>query len=118
MVKGSFQQSIDILHKLKSLNYPCYVLSNWSDETYAGMEDDYPFLKHFDGKIISGREKLIKPDPKIYQLAMERFDLEPNDTVFIDDRKENIDAAKKLGFQTIHLSDPKNIAKYIEKFIQ
>ena len=117
MVKGSFQQSIDILHKLKSLNYPCYVLSNWSDETYAGMEDEYPFLKDFDGKIISGRERLIKPDPAIYQLAMKRFNLNPNETVFIDDREENIDTAKQLGFQTIHLTDPTKISELIEKYL-
>ena len=117
MVKGSFQQSIDVLNKLKSLNYPCYVLSNWSDETYEGMEDEYPFLKDFDGKIISGREKLIKPDPAIYQLAIKRFDLKPNETVFIDDREENIIAAKTLGFHTIHLTNPSNISKLVGKYI-
>ena len=117
MVKGSFQQSIDVLNKLKSLNYPCYVLSNWSDETYEGMEDEYPFLKDFDGKIISGREKLIKPDPAIYQLAIKRFDLKPNETVFIDDREENIITAKILGFHTIHLTNPSNILKLVEKYI-
>lgn len=117
MINGSFQQSIDILNKLKSLKYPCFVLSNWSAETYEGMEEEYPFLKSFDGKIISGREKLIKPDPAIYQLAIKRFDLTPKETVFIDDREENIETAKKLGFQTIHLTNPLNISNLIENYI-
>ena len=117
MVNGSYQDTIDIFKKIKSLGYPCYVLSNWSDETYEGMEDQYPFLKEFDGKIISGREFLVKPDPKIYELAISRFDLVSSETLFIDDREENIEAAKELGFQTIHLTDPSLIKSEISKYL-
>jgi len=117
MVNGSYQDSIDIFRKIKSLGHPCYVLSNWSDETYEGMEDQYPFLKEFDGKIISGREFLVKPDPKIYELAISRFDLVSSETLFIDDREENIEAAKGLGFQTIHLTDPSLIKSEISKYL-
>ena len=56
MVNGSYQDTIDVFQKIKSYGFPCYVLSNWSDETYEGMEEEYPFLKDFDDKIISGRE--------------------------------------------------------------
>ena len=117
MVNGTFQQSIEILNKLKSLKYPCFVLSNWSAETYEGMEEEYPFLKIFDDKIISGREKLIKPDQAIYQLAIKRFDLTPKETVFIDDRLENINTAKQLSFHTIHLTEPSKITILIENYI-
>ena len=117
MVNGSYQDSIDIFKKIKSLGHPCYVLSNWSDETYEGMEDQYPFLKEFDGKIISGREFLVKPDPKIYELAISRFDLVSSETLFIDDREENIETAKELGFQTIHLTDPSLIKSEISKYL-
>ena len=106
MVGGFFQKTVDIFYKVKNLNYPCYVLSNWSAETYEGMEETYPFLKDFDGKIISGRDFLIKPDPAIYELAISRFDLVPEETLFIDDRLDNIQAAQNLNFQTIHLTDP------------
>jgi 2-haloacid dehalogenase len=92
-------------------------LSNWSAETYEGMEDQYPFLKDFDDKIISGRDFLIKPDPAIYQLAISRFDLIPEETLFIDDRLENIEAANKLNFQTIHLTDPTLIQDLVEPYI-
>ena len=117
MVNGSYQDSIDMFRKIKSYGFPCYVLSNWSDETYEGMEDDYPFLKEFDDKIISGREYLVKPDPKIYQLAISRFNLIPKETLFIDDRQDNIETAKNLGFQTIHLIDPSIIKSEIDKFL-
>ena len=117
MVGGFFQKTVDIFYKVKNLNYPCYVLSNWSAETYEGMEETYPFLKDFDGKIISGRDFLIKPDPAIYELAISRFDLVPQETLFIDDRLDNIEAAQKLNFQTIHLTDPSLIQELIEPFI-
>ena len=117
MVGGFFQKTVDIFHKVKELNYPCYILSNWSAETYEGMEDQYPFLKEFDGKIISGRDFLIKPDPAIYELAISRFDLIPEETLFIDDRLDNIEAAQKLNFQTIHLTDPSLIQELIEPYI-
>ena len=117
MVGGFFQKTVDIFYKVKELNYPCYVLSNWSAETYEGMEEKYPFLKDFEGKIISGRDFLIKPDPAIYELAISRFDLVPQETLFIDDRLDNIEAAQKLNFQTIHLTDPSLIQELIEPYI-
>jgi len=118
MVGGFFQKTVDIFYKVKNLNYPCYVLSNWSAETYEGMEETYPFLKDFDGKIISGRDFLIKPDPAIYELAISRFDLIPEETLFIDDRLDNIQAAQNLNFQTIHLTDPSVIQDLIEPYLR
>ena len=118
MVGGFFQKTVDVFYKIKELNYPCFVLSNWSAETYEGMEETYPFLKDFDGKIISGRDFLIKPDPAIYELAISRFDLIPQETLFIDDRLDNIEAAQKLNFQTIHLTDPSLIQELIDPYIR
>ena len=117
MVGGFFQKTVDVFYKIKELNHPCYVLSNWSAETYEGMEETYPFLKDFDGKIISGRDFLIKPDPAIYELAISRFDLIPQETLFIDDRLDNIEAAQNLNFQTIHLTDPSLIQDLIDPYI-
>ena len=117
MIRGVFEESVDILKKLKDKNYDCYVLSNWSAETFEGMTDDYPFLKLFDGLLISGEDKLIKPDHAIYQLARDRFNLNPEETVFIDDKLENIQAAQEMNFKTIHLTDPNIIKTEIKKFL-
>ena len=117
MIKGVFKNSIEILAILKKNNYKCYVLSNWSSETFMGMTEEYTFLKQFDDMIISGEHKLIKPNPLIYKLAINKFNLDPLNCVFIDDKYENIDAAKKLGFLTIHLINPRTIKSEIEKFI-
>tara|TARA_B100001029_G_scaffold108828_1_gene89838 strand:- start:63 stop:653 length:591 start_codon:yes stop_codon:yes gene_type:complete len=117
MFRGIFNNSIDVLKFLKEKKYECYVLSNWSWETFQNMENDYPFLKLFDGLIISGKEKIVKPNKEIYLLAIKRFNLKAKETVFIDDRIENIIAAKKLGFKTIHLINPELIENEIKKFV-
>ena len=117
MFRKIFQKSVDILNELKNNKYECYVLSNWSWETFHGMDKKYSFLNQFDDLIISGKEKLVKPDAQIYKLAIKRFNLIPEETIFIDDKKENIDAANKLGFLTIHLTDPEIINQEINRFI-
>ena len=98
MIGSVFKDSIEVLETLKEKNINCYALSNWSAETWIGMLDDYPFLKKFDGIVISGQEKVMKPDEEIYQIAIDRYELIPNESIFIDDNLNNIKAAKKLGF--------------------
>jgi len=117
MIRGTYDLSIKVLENLKKLNYECYVLSNWSAETFEGMIDDYPFLKLFEGLLISGEEKLMKPDAAIYELAIKRFNLIPKETVFIDDKIENINAARVLDLNIIHLANPTNIESEINKFL-
>ena len=117
MIRGIYQRSIDKLIELKSLNYLCYVLSNWSAETFMGMKDDYPFLNIFDDLLISGENNMKKPDIEIYQLAISRFKLIPEKTVFIDDKLENILVARQLNFKTIHLINPNLINEELQKFI-
>ena len=117
MFRGIFDESVKILKILKLKQYECYVLSNWSWETFIGMEKDFPFLKLFDDLIISGNEKMIKPNKEIYNLAISRFNLIPKETVFIDDKIENINTAQRLGFKTIHLNNPELITSEINKYI-
>ena len=117
MIKGTFQISIDVLKELKRSNYFCYVLSNWSAETFKNIPSEFKFMNYFDGLLNSGKDKLVKPDKKIYFLAINRFNLQPDQTVFIDDKLENINAAKYIGFKTIHLTDPYNIKNEINKFL-
>ena len=74
-------------------------------------------MQLFDGLLISGEDKLIKPDQAIYELAKKRFNLDPEETVFIDDKLENIEAAQKMNFKTIHLINAINIEMEIKKFL-
>ena len=117
MIKGTYPEAIKVLEKLKSQNLECFVISNWSSETFVGMVDDFPFLELFDGLLISGEEKLIKPDPKIFKLAINRFNLNPKNCVFIDDKLENVNVARHLDFKIIHLKNPFTIDADINNFL-
>lgn len=90
-----------LIADLKAAGYCLYVLSNMSREfiDFLRRQDVY---RHFDGEVISCDEGVAKPQPEIYDLLLERFDLEPGDTLFIDDRKENVEAAAQKGIQTYH----------------
>ena len=92
----------DLLPQLRAMGKHLYVLSNYGPVGFARAEQRFADLfSQFDGMIISGREKLIKPDPAIYQLLLSRYKLTAAETVFIDDRAENIRAAQAAGMQGI-----------------
>jgi putative hydrolase of the HAD superfamily len=84
----------------KAKGYHLYVLSNACNRFFTYFPKHYD-LGLFDGIMVSSREHLVKPDPKIYERLMERYGLEPSECVFIDDRPENVAAAKALGMEGI-----------------
>ncbi|HLA57119.1 MAG TPA: HAD family phosphatase [Puia sp.] len=102
MIKGHIPQNVAVLEKLKE-KYTLYGLTNWSAETFPIVFKRYAFFTLFDGIVISGEEKLIKPDKKIFELMLERYHLEAENSLFIDDNAKNIQAAKEMGFATIHV---------------
>jgi 2-haloacid dehalogenase len=104
MIKGDIPQNVALLRKLKE-KYKLYGLTNWSAETFPIVFNRYPFFTLFDGIVISGEEKLIKPDKKIFELMLERYHLEAKNALFIDDNVKNIHAAKEMGFATIHVKE-------------
>ncbi len=103
--------TIAIAQDLKSAGWDLYLLSNFSAETFPLMQKRYEFLRLFDDVIISGEHKLVKPDPAIYQLTLERIKREAHECLFIDDSRPNIDAAQKLGFHTIQFRSPEQLDK-------
>ena len=94
--------------------YPLFALSNWSAETFPLMVQRYEFLSWFQEMVISGREKVVKPDPAIYRLLLSRINFESHQCLFIDDSEPNILAARELGFQTIHFSSPEHLREELE----
>lgn len=101
--------TIEIARNLKSAGWDLYLLSNFSAETFPLMQKRYEFLQLFDQMIISGEHKLIKPDPAIYQLTLQKIKREAHECLFIDDSPSNIEAARKLGFHTIHFKSPEQL---------
>jgi len=106
MLGGTILGTVDILRELRQKGTPLYALTNFSAETFVTARTIYDFLGWFEGILVSGEEKMIKPDPRIYQLTLKRFSIDPNTTIFIDDRKENVAAAEKFGIHGIHFSTP------------
>jgi len=94
------------IKRLRQANYRTGLLSNFMDEARHVWTKIYPFIDQFDGIIISAEVGLVKPDPKIYHLAAASVGVDLAEALFIDDFKENIEAAKKLGMQTVHYTDP------------
>ena len=104
MLGGPIEESVALLEPLKA-GYRLFGLTNWSAETFPIARDMYPFFELFDGIVISGEEKLKKPDERIYRVLLERYGLDAAECLFIDDRSVNVQAASDLGFQAIHLKD-------------
>jgi len=114
---GVISESETMLRRLKEQNnYRLYALTNWSAETFPVALERYDFLQLFEGILVSGEEKLKKPDPKIYQLLLDRYDIEPTTSVFIDDSEKNIRGAQVLGINTVHFKHPKQAKRELEAY--
>lgn len=109
MLGGSLDASVAILESLRDANAPLYALTNWSAETFPVAQRRFDFLDWFDGTIVSGQEGLIKPDPRIYQLLLSRFDLRAEDLVFIDDSATNVVAAEELGIHGLRFTSAETL---------
>ncbi len=111
MLRADIPKNVAVLRKLGATHYALYGLTNWSQETFPYALEHYDFFQLFEGKIVvSGEEKLIKPDAKIWQVLLERYQIRAEDSVFIDDNPQNIAMAKTLGFHTIHIQDNTDLA--------
>ncbi len=87
-----------LIYELKEAGYKLYVLSNMSKEFIAFLRN-IPVYRAFDGEVVSCEEHTVKPEPAIYECLLSRYALEPSQSIFIDDRKENIEAAEKFGIR-------------------
>ena len=110
MLGGPIQGTVDIFQELKaSGKYKIYALTNWSSETYPVAQERYDFLNWFDGVVVSGTEKMRKPDPAFFQLLLDRYQLKADEVLFIDDNFRNIQSALKMGVDSIHFISPEEL---------
>lgn len=117
MLLGPIQGTVDILDSIhKQGKLPLYALTNWSAETFPTARKLYPFLQYFKGILVSGEEKLKKPDPAIYQLILERYNIDSTTTVFIDDNARNVKAAIACGIPSIHFQGPNKLREELDGF--
>ena len=106
MMAGPIAGSVEILADLRDRGTPLYGLTNWSAETYPAALKRFAFLRWFRGILVSGDIQLVKPDPRIFALLIERFAVEPQRTVYIDDVEANVAAARPFGIHPIHFTTP------------
>ncbi len=117
MLKCELPETVNLLRKLKNEGYGIYGLTNWSAETIQIVYRRYDFFKLFDGIVVSGEEKLIKPDKQIYNILLERYHLKAKESVFIDDNPANIESAWELGFNVILFNNITHVEEELSEII-
>lgn len=116
MLNGPIEGTLAILRKLKmEKKFPLYALTNWSAQTFPYARETFKFLGWFEDILVSGDEGMKKPDPRIYALTAERFNINPATTLFIDDSKRNVDAAIQCGYQAIQFETPELLKKQLHR---
>ncbi|WP_233117326.1 HAD family hydrolase [Aggregatibacter actinomycetemcomitans] len=103
-LNGAIDDTVALLEPLKRSSVRLLALTNWSNETFHFAEERFPFLTEFEGILVSGYERLAKPDPRIFNLLIERYHLNPQHTVFIDDNLRNVEGARNVGLHTLQFT--------------
>lgn len=106
MLAGPIHGTVEVLSDLRDQGISLYALSNWSSETFPFAARRFDFLQWFNGIVLSGEVRLVKPDPRIYQHFLKTFGVDPATAVFIDDLQPNVDSAVALGMHGILFTDP------------
>jgi 2-haloacid dehalogenase len=109
MLRGAIGGSVEILSELRDRGVRLYALTNFSAETWPLAKARFDFLSWFDDAIVSGQHGIVKPDPRIFELAISRCRLEPSKTVFIDDIEANVAAGKAAGLHAIPFTSPERL---------
>lgn len=109
MLRGEIAGSVAVLAALRERGLRLYALTNFSTETFPVARERHAFLGWFEDIVVSGEHRLVKPDPRIYRLAIERCRLEPSRTVFVDDSPANVAAGRAAGMHALHFTTPERL---------
>lgn len=115
MLKSDIPGTVEILDQVSKTHH-VFGLTNWSAEKIKIAYKRYDFLNQFDGIIVSGEEKLVKPDHRIYELLLQRFGIKAEESLFIDDNIANVEAARELGIHAIQFLDPQLLREELKRF--
>lgn len=111
MLPGAIDGTVVILERLAEKGAPLYAITNYSSEKWLETIARFPFFAHFRDIVVSGDEKLMKPDAAIYRLCLERNGLEAGNCIFIDDQPKNVIAAAALGIDAIQFESPAQLER-------
>ena len=112
----SIKGTVEILEKFfQHPSYNVIALTNWSAETFPVALERFDFLHRFEGIVVSGAEKTRKPFPEIYRLALDRYNMNAEESLFIDDNLRNVKAATKLGINAVQFKNADQLSAYLDK---
>lgn len=115
MLNGPIEGTVGIFRKLKeSGEYKFYALTNWSAELFPVALREFDFLTWFDGIVVSGDEGIRKPHPDFYRIVFDRYQVKPEDALFIDDNLRNVEAARKMGIRSIRFTSAEELEKELQ----
>lgn len=115
-IPRAVEGSLDIVHELVERGIPLFAITNFGAEFWDMFRPTQPIFDLFGDIIVSGTEKLVKPDPAIYALALRRFSLAPGEAIFIDDNHDNVVAASANGFVAHHFTDAATLRADLAKY--
>lgn len=116
MLKGPIPETVEIFRQLKTNeDLKFYALTNWSAELFPVALERYDFLHWFDGRVVSGEEKTRKPFPEIYRRLLDRYQVKPEEALFIDDSLRNVKAAEMLAIPSVHFQKPELLLTNLRK---
>ncbi len=104
-IPGPVTGSLELVQELAESGVPLFAITNFGSEFWDMFRPTQPVFDRFQDIIVSGVEKLVKPDPAIYALALQRFGLKPGEAIFIDDNHDNVVSARNNGFAAHHFTD-------------
>ncbi|ATQ70007.1 MULTISPECIES: HAD family hydrolase [Methylosinus] len=113
MIAGEIEGTVALLERLAERGVPLYALTNLSDEKYESLYERHAFFRRFAGVLVSGRVKMVKPDPAIYRLLLESCELRAEQCLFIDDSAANVDGARRVGLSALQFESPAQIERVL-----
>jgi len=114
MLRGAIPETVEILAALRARGTRLYALTNFSTETFPVARERFDFLSWFEDAVVSGEHGVVKPDRRIFEIAIRRFHIDPPRSVFIDDLAENVVAARDRGFHALHFTGAEKLRAELE----
>jgi len=115
-MNGPITDTVEILRQIReSKKHKLYALTNWSAQTFPWALKNFDFLHWFEGIVVSGHEKTRKPFPEFYQILLDRYKIDPNKAIFIDDVPRNIHGAQAVGIAGVHFQSPQHLKLELQK---
>ena len=116
MLKGEIEGTVAVFEKIKQKSeVKLYALTNWSAETFPVALKRFPFLQWFDGRLVSGEERMRKPYKEIYELLLNRFNIIADTAVYIDDNERNLKPPREMGIHTILFKSPAQLEEELKE---